>query len=146
MIIREIEREDFSELFELYTHLHEKTIPQNTDDLEKLIDDIMSDENYHIILCEVDGKIVSSVSCIVIKNLTRGLRPYALVENVVTDEKYRGRGYASACLEYAYNISKNAGCYKIFLMTGSKNESTLNFYKRAGYNDTDKTAFIRWIE
>ena len=107
---------------------------------------IMSDENYHIILCEVDGKIVSSVSCIVIKNLTRGLRPYALVENVVTDEKYRGRGYASACLEYAYNISKDAGCYKIFLMTGSKNESTLNFYKRAGYNDTDKTAFIRWIE
>lgn len=32
------------------------------------------------------------------------------------------------------------------LLTGTKNKSTLAFYKNAGYNDEDKTAFIQWIE
>lgn len=32
------------------------------------------------------------------------------------------------------------------LLTGSKRETTLNFYKHAGYNSNDKTAFIQWLE
>jgi len=31
------------------------------------------------------------------------------------------------------------------LLTGSKREATLNFYKNAGYNCNDKTAFIQWL-
>jgi hypothetical protein len=34
----------------------------------------------------------------------------------------------------------------MMLLTGSKEEKTLDFYKKAGYNSTDKTAFIQWIE
>lgn len=33
----------------------------------------------------------------------------------------------------------------MMLLTGSKEEKTLTFYKKAGYNGADKTAFIRWI-
>lgn len=32
------------------------------------------------------------------------------------------------------------------LLTGSTKEKTLNFYDNAGYNSSDKTAFIQWIE
>lgn len=31
------------------------------------------------------------------------------------------------------------------LLTGSKTPKTLEFYKNAGYNSTDKTAFIKWL-
>ena len=31
------------------------------------------------------------------------------------------------------------------LLTGSKNETTLKFYNKAGYNSLDKTAFIQWL-
>lgn len=34
---------------------------------------------------------------------------------------------------------------KMMLLTGSKKESTLDFYRKAGYNSDDKTAFIQWI-
>lgn len=37
-------------------------------------------------------------------------------------------------------------CYKMMLLTGSKEKSTLGFYTKAGYNSTDKTAFIQWLE
>lgn len=33
----------------------------------------------------------------------------------------------------------------MMLLTGSKSEETLNFYRNAGYNSADKTAFIQWL-
>jgi GNAT superfamily N-acetyltransferase len=63
----------------------------------------------------------------------------------VTDAAHRRRGLASACLEYAREIASKENCYKIMLMTGSKDPATLRFYERAGYNSSDKTAFIRWL-
>ena len=105
----------------------------------------MGDKNHHIIVCEVDGKLVSSCVCVIIPNLTRNIRPYAFIENVVTHADYRGKGYATACLNYARDFAVKADCYKMMLLTGSKSESTLDFYKRAGYNCTDKTAFIQWL-
>lgn len=106
----------------------------------------MKDENHHIIVNAIDDKIVSSCVCVVIPNLTRNVRPYAFVENVVTHKDYRGKGYATECLDYARRIAKKANCYKMMLLTGSKKESTMKFYEGAGYNSSDKTAFIQWLE
>ena len=78
--------------------------------------------------------------------MTRNIRPYALIENVVTNEEYRGKGYATECLNYAKEIAIKNNCYKMLLLTGTKSENTLAFYKNAGYNSDDKIAFIQWLE
>ena len=49
-------------------------------------------------------------------------------------------------LNFAKQIAEENNCYKMMLLTGSKKESTLNFYRNAGYNSSDKTAFIQWID
>ena len=143
--IREIKENELQKLLELYTHLHEFGVPENTEHLEKTWNTICNDENHHIIVREVDDKIISSCVCVIIPNLTRNIRPYAFIENVVTHADYRGKGYATACLNYAKELAQQADCYKMMLLTGSKNEKTLNFYKNAGYNSEDKTAFIQWL-
>lgn len=74
------------------------------------------------------------------------MRPYAFVENVVTHADFRGRGLASECLEYARWIAQQCNCYKMMLLTGSRDPGTLDFYRKAGYNSEDKTAFIRWLD
>ena len=107
---------------------------------------IINDVNHHLIVCEIDGKIMASCVCVIIPNLTRNVRPYAFVENVVTHGEYRKKGYATACLNFAKKIAEENHCYKMMLLTGSKEESTLNFYRNAGYNSSDKTAFIQWID
>lgn len=145
MIIREIKENELNELLRLYTHLHESGVPENSEHLQKTWKTICDDDNHHIIVCEDEGRLVSSCVCVIIPNLTRNIRPYAFVENVVTHKDYRGKGCAKACLNYAREIAVRENCYKMMLLTGSKSESTLNFYKRAGYNCTDKTAFIRWL-
>lgn len=144
-MVREIKENELNELLELYLHLHEDSIPEPSEQLSKVWDSIMKDENHHIIVKETDGKLVSSCVCVIIPNLTRGVRPYAFVENVVTHADYRGKGFATECLDYAKKLAEDAGCYKMMLLTGSRSQSTLDFYRRAGYNSTDKTAFIMWI-
>ena len=94
---------------------------------------------------EVDGKIVSSCVCVIILNMTRNVRPYALIENVVTHIDYRNKGYANECLDYAKKIALEMNCYKMMLLTGSKEEGIYAFYKKAGYNNTNKKAFIQWL-
>ncbi len=144
-MIREANKNDLKELLELYLYLHEDSIPNQDEHLENTWKQIMEDKNHHLIVNEVDGKIVSSCVCVIIPNLTRNVRPYAFVENVVTHADYRKKGYASECLDYARTIAKNENCYKMMLLTGSKKAETLRFYEKAGYNSSDKTAFIQWL-
>ncbi|MBQ9140969.1 MAG: GNAT family N-acetyltransferase [Lachnospiraceae bacterium] len=144
-MIREITEQDLQGLLELYTQLHNNPIPANTQELQKLWQTILNDPTHHIIVAEVDGKIVSSCVCVIIPNLTHNQQPYAFVENVITDEGYRGKGLATACLDYAKALAIEHNCYKMMLLTGSKKESTLRFYEQAGYNSKDKTAFIQWL-
>ena len=144
-MVREIKENELNGLLNLYLHLHEDSVPVSSEKLENAWYSIINDKNHHIIVNEIDGKIVSSCVCVIIPNLTRNVRPYAFIENVVTHQDYRGKGYATECLESAKQISRKNDCYKIMLLTGSKEKKTLNFYKNAGYNCTDKTAFIQWI-
>ena len=144
-MIREAVHRDLKEILELYLDLHETEVPNESKQLRDTWEKIMSDSDHHLIVCEVDGKIVSSCACVVIPNLTRNVRPYAFVENVVTHKDYRGKGYATDCLNYAKKIAQESNCYKMMLLTGSKEEKTLAFYENAGYNSSDKTAFIQWL-
>ena len=145
-MIREANKNDLDEILQLYLYLHEKSIPEDSQHLRSTGDNIMNDANHHLIVCETDGKIVASCVCVIIPNLTRNVRPYAFVENVVTHGEYRKKGYATDCLNFAKKIAEENNCYKMMLLTGSKEESTLNFYRNAGYNSSDKTAFIQWID
>ena len=144
-MIREAVKDDLNGLLTLYMQLHDNPFPDINDRINSIWDSIISDPNHHIIVAEEDGMIVSSCVCVIIPNLTRGQRPYAFIENVITDEKWRKKGLATACLNYARDIAVNENCYKMMLLTGSKEQSTLDFYEQAAYNKNDKTAYIQWL-
>ena len=144
-MVREVTYDDLDGPLQLYLHLHEKCIPKHDEHLENTWDQILNDDKYHIIVCVEDDKIVSSCTCLIVPNLTRTVRPYALIENVVTHSEYRNRGYANACLSYAQKIALSKNCYKIMLTTGSKDPATLRFYENAGFSSKDKTSFSKWF-
>ena len=144
-MIREAMESDLHGLLELYLHLHEASVPEDSDALRDAWAQILRDPNHHVIVDEADGRLVASCVCVVIPNLTRSARPYALIENVVTHADYRRQGRARACLDFARQIARRANCYKMMLMTGSKSDATLDFYRKCGYNSADKTAFVQWL-
>lgn len=142
--IRKAQKEDAESLRELYhCHLAPFSPEQELGRWREKLERFEQDPNYHLLVGCAQGRIVSSVTLIIIENLTHDLRPYAIVENVVTHGAYRGRHYASALMEEASKRAKAAGCYKVMLLTGSKKESTLRFYENCGFNRFDKTGFIK---
>jgi GNAT superfamily N-acetyltransferase len=89
----------------------------------------------------VCGELVSSCTIMVIPNLTRGARPYGLIENVVTHQEHRGQGYGKALLAQALEFGWSQQCYKVMLMTGRKDDATHHFYESAGFDPLSKKAF-----
>ena len=148
LLIRKAVPADAGRLKELYFEHLTARPPEEPQDMARwreLLSRFAEDENYYLLVGELDGEIVSSVTLIIVDNLTHNLRPYAVIENVVTHQDHRGRRFATALMDHAASLAKAQGCYKIMLLTGSKQESTLRFYENCGYNRHDKTAFIRWI-
>lgn len=138
--IREAAQGDLPGLLALYHHL-------NADDPE-IAPDIAAERFAAIIaqpgmtvLIGVSGEtLTSSVTLVVIPNLTRGGAPYALIENVVTHAGYRKRGHARALIRQAFTSAWQQGCYKVMLLTGSKEPATLKFYEGCGFTQ-NKTGF-----
>ena len=145
MTIRTVTKKDLKGLLNLYLHLNLDFVPIIDNKIKKLWKRILKSPEQHIIVGCCDNMIVTSCVLIIVDNLTRNQRPYAIVENVVTHKDYRNRGYATEILNYAKAMAKKENCYKIMLSTSSKLESTLKFYENAGYNSQDKTAFVQWL-
>ncbi|MCI9144239.1 MAG: GNAT family N-acetyltransferase [Lachnospiraceae bacterium] len=146
MYIRKARRTDANDLKVLYFENLTHFPPQEEQDMnlwERLLDKFETDENMHLLVLEEDGKVVSSVQMAIIESLTHNVRPFAVIENVVTHVDYRNRGYASALLEKASEIARERRCYKVFLETGSNKESTLNFYKKNGFEIDQKHSCLK---
>jgi GNAT superfamily N-acetyltransferase len=141
--IRSARPDELDALLDLYHYLHteDATLPPRPQ-LEALWKSIQDDPAVRYFVAELDGRIVSTCNLTIIPNLTRGTRPFGVIENVVTHADYRRRGIATAILRHALDTAWSAGCYKVMLMTGRKDPTTLRFYEQAGFKPGVKTAFI----
>ena len=145
MEIRDLQEEELPQLLALYRHLHPDGWLEEGEAARDIWKTIQALSGYHILVAVEGGEVLSSCTLLIVPNLTHGGRPYGVVENVVTHLSHRGKGLATACLEYAWKLAEKQRCYKLMLMTGSKQESTLRFYREAGYRDDQKTAFVQWL-
>ena len=143
MEIREISETELGDLMDLYLDLHEDDEPAPLDGtLESVWEKIQGNPDYICLGGFVHGKLVSSCSLIIVPNLTRCCRPYALIENVVSHQSFRRKGYGKAILQHALKLSWEKSCYKVMLQTGRLNEETFQFYEQAGFDRYAKQAFV----
>jgi GNAT superfamily N-acetyltransferase len=138
--IRTAERADLPALLELYRDLNPDDPPLALADAESIWQQISNYRGCTIFVGVQDNALITSCTLIVVPNLTRGGLPYALIENVVTSAKHRKQGHGAAVLKHAFAEAWKHGCYKIMLLTGSKNPATLKFYEGVGF-EQNKTGF-----
>jgi GNAT superfamily N-acetyltransferase len=145
--IRTIGRDELPALLALYTHLHREDAPLPDDATLALVwDAILGDPKLQCFVAERDGQLVGSCTLCIIPNLTRGARPYGLIENVVTHANHRHQGIGTHLLHAALRSAWERACYKVMLSTGSTREETLRFYEQAGFKRGMKTGFVAYPE
>lgn len=149
MIIREAAAKDAEALKVLYFEHLTKYPPQEEQNMavwKKLLAEYENDNYNYILIAEENGEVVSSVQMSIIRSMTHNVRPFAVIENVVTHADHRKKGYASALLRKATDIAKAFRCYKISLETGSNKESTLNFYRQNGFAIDEKHSCLKRLD
>jgi GNAT superfamily N-acetyltransferase len=140
MECRPLTAADLPGLLALYRHLVPDDPPLTTASALDRWQQLKSLPGSDIFLGLLAGEPVTTCTLVVIPNLTRGGRPYALIENVVTRTDQRRQGYAGAVMRAAIAAGRAAGCYKIMLLTGSRRPETLRFYESLGFARS-KTGF-----
>jgi GNAT superfamily N-acetyltransferase len=141
--VRGIRAGELDALLELYKHLHAKDepLPGHTE-VCKVWEAMLASPMMHCFVIEHDGLLVSSCVLTIIPNLSRGARPYGLIENVVTHGDYRQRGLGSAVLRHTLEVAWREDCYKVMLLTGRNDPAVHRFYKRAGFESGVKTGYV----
>ena len=143
MEIRKLTESDLTELLSLYKHLHVADEPAPSQArVEAVWRELLANPRIRYFGVAIDSQLVSSCNLTVVPNLTRGCRPYGLIENIVTHAEHRSRGLGKAVLTQALSFAWDQDCYKVMLMTGRKDEVTFQFYESAGFDRYDKQAFI----
>lgn len=143
MEIRLLRRSDLNDLLRLYEHLHQTddAVPEMAK-VQAVWNELMESPHYLYFGGFVSETLVTCCNLTIIPNLTRGCRPYGLIENVVTHVSHRKQGYGLAILKAALSHAWSERCYKVMLLTGRKDESIFRFYESVGFNRHDKQAFI----
>jgi GNAT superfamily N-acetyltransferase len=130
LTIRAADQNDLPSLLALYTQLHPDDETMSPAVASNILAQFLRYPGSAIFLGVRDDAVVTTCTLIVIPNLTRGGTPYGLIENVVTDARHRQQGYGKEILKAAIAAAWHHDCYKVMLLTGSKNPATLRFIRK----------------
>ena len=144
-VIRTATADDLPGLLALYQHLSPGDAAPDHAQSQAIFARFLRYEGSAIWLAEVAGQVVASCTLIVVPNLTRGGRPYAVIENVVTHADHRQRGLGKAVMRAALDAAWAADCYRVTLATGSQKPGTHAFYREVGFDGTKTCYQIRRV-
>ncbi len=135
-IIRRAMEKDIPRILELYRQLSfepEKYKAPPVNDCLKIFRKMSQYPGYELLVAEDNGQVVGTTVLAVIPGFAHGTSPFAVVEYVVVDEKYRSKGIGKLMMNSVKSLAKSAGCYKIILTSDNRRERAHKFYKSLGF-------------
>lgn len=134
--IREATQADIPRILELYEELTEEKINVPAVKIQQVFSEIIAVVNQHFLVAETDGFVSGTLSLQIMPNLSHQTRPWAIIENMVTDSRYHRQGIGRLLIEHAFNLCKKAGCYKVQLLSNKKRFDAHQFYRDMGFGES----------
>ncbi len=131
---------DLPAILALYAQLSPGDLLPDTIAAEATWNRMLTSDMMSVHVAEFEGAVAATCVLIVVPNLTRNQRPFALIENVVSAAALRGRGLGKTVIQAAVAHAFSLDCYKVMLMTGRSDAAVLGFYEACGFQ-RGKTAF-----
>lgn len=141
-VIRHIQPHELSSLLDLYQHLSSNDPIPDEWQLQQVWTQLLSDPKITCWVADYNGTLVASCILVIVPNLTRSARSYALIENVVTHAAYRRQGIGKRLLHHALQFAWNQNCYKVMLLSGYDRKEAHQFYEHVGFRSDRKVGFL----
>ena len=91
----------------------------------------MLSEGYQIAYLEEDGEAVSAIGFRYLQMLSNGKQIY--IDDLTTSDKVRGKGHATALLDFVVNIAISKGYNCISLDSGQSRHTAHRLYLNKGF-------------
>jgi len=89
--------------------------------------------NYSLYVATIENEVVGTFELLIMDNLAHNGSPSAIVEDVAVDINYRSQGIGKKMMEYAMQICRQRGCYKLTLSSNLKRQAAHQFYENLGF-------------
>jgi ribosomal protein S18 acetylase RimI-like enzyme len=137
--------EDLDELLRLLSQLHEDEPPLvRSAEREAVFARMLATPGRTVLVSEGAGSLTGTLDIRVFENLTHDARPWAEIEKVVVDRAHRRRGVGAALLDAAHALAREAGCFKVQLLSRAERTEAHALYERAGF-DAHVRGFRRYL-
>ena len=132
-ILRELEIDDyhrgFLDLLSQLTVVGDISFDQFKETFMK-----MKDSNTFVIEDCQTNKIIASGSLLIEQKFVHNCRRVGHIEDIVTDQNYRGQGLGKWIIEHLMKLAQGNGCYKVILDCAKEN---ISFYEKCGFEQKE---------
>ncbi len=134
--IRKANENDIPRILELYEELTEEKQNVTAETIRQIFSEIISLPNQFFLVAEKDGFVAGTLFLQITPNLSHNARPWAVLENLVVDSRFRGQGLGRLLVEHALTACRDAGCYKVQLLSSNKRKGAHQFYRSLGFEES----------
>jgi GNAT superfamily N-acetyltransferase len=149
VVIRSATPDDLEGILALYTELAEDrpgAAPVDRVAGRQLLAEILAFPRRELLVAEdADGALLGTVDGVIVTNLTRGGRPWAIVENVVVAARARRCRVGQRLMDELVIRATAAGCYKLQLLSNKRRTHAHAFYESAGFTPVAE-GFRRYLD
>jgi predicted N-acetyltransferase YhbS len=137
-LVRLAEEKDVPRILELYEELSitasraEAERHPTQHDYQLILAKIRAVPGHDLLVVEEDGQVLGTVVVLIVPNLSHRGCSWALLENLIIDDKHRGRGLGKLLMEHGMARAREAGCYKLVLTSDRRREEAHQFYQHLG--------------
>lgn len=100
--------------------------------------------DYSIYVALLEQRTVGTFALLVMDNLGHLGTPSAVLEDVVVDTTLRGMGIGKRMMEYAHELCRQKGCYKMTFSSNRNREAAHRFYESIGFQRHGYSFFITY--
>jgi GNAT superfamily N-acetyltransferase len=141
-MIRVATNNDLEGILKLYKELRPLDPDLETSFAKEKWDEIISDSQTQIIVAEVDGELASTCALGINKSIANGARPFAIIEHVITLNKFRRKGLSGQVLEFAISLAWKNNCCKAMLLSGAELKGAHSVYEAVGFKGDIERGFV----
>ena len=100
---------------------------------QELLTAILEQPGRTLLVAEADGELAGTADLLVVENLMHGGAPWAIVENVFVTSRLRRRGIGRALFAETFRLAREAGAYKLQLLSNKQRVESHGFYLALGF-------------
>lgn len=143
--LREATENDLPDILQLYSQLGQDdgaVLP--LDQAGRIYARIKNYPDYSLHVAAIGGRLVGVFALLIMDNFGHMGTPSAVLEDVVVAADLRGQGVGSRMMQYANQLCRQKGCYKMTFSSNINREAAHRFYESLGFKKHGYSFYVTY--